>query len=82
MCDTAEQERKHTGSIKERKKSVAERILIMSRKEERINEIMEQQNMDWDAAELLLFDELSEMFPECDPEDRDALEMMFETSED
>ena len=54
----------------------------MSRKEERINEIMEQQNMDWDAAELLLFDELSEMFPECDPEDRDVLEMMFETSED
>lgn len=56
----------------------------MSRKEERINEIMEQQNIDWDAAELLLFDELSEMFPEweCDPEDRDVLEMMFETSED
>ena len=54
----------------------------MSRKEERINEIMEQQNIDWDAAELLLFDELSEMFTECDPEDRDVLEMMFETSED
>lgn len=54
----------------------------MSRKEKRINEIMEQQNIDWDAAELLLLDELSEMFPECDSEDRDVLEMMFETSED
>lgn len=53
----------------------------MSRKEKRINEIMEKQDIDRDTAELLLFDELSEMFPECDPEDRDTLEMMFETSE-
>ena len=51
----------------------------MSKKELRINEIMSQQKVDEDVAELLFQDELSKMFPECDPEDTDTLEMMFET---
>ena len=51
----------------------------MSKKELRINEIMSQQKVDEDVAELLFQDELSKMFHECDPEDTDTLEMMFET---
>ena len=55
------------------------RVIVMSKKELRINEIMSQQKVDEDVAELLFQDELSKMFPECDPEDTDTLEMMFET---
>ena len=52
----------------------------MNKKDLRILSIMSDHNVDADTAEILFCEELAKMFPECDPEDIDTLEMMFETN--
>lgn len=53
----------------------------MTRKEMRIMEIMEEQEVSMDVAEQLFYDELEERFSECETDNLDVLEMMYETEE-
>lgn len=51
----------------------------MRRKDERIIEIMRNENVDHDTAESLFLCEIQDMFPWCDSSDIDTLEMLYET---